>query len=214
MSDTSPKGILRNKPEGYVEETQFPDKLDRKEVIKNTRLNAQLASESSKGDEIRAKIAEKKKEQGLHSAELPEHLKWDEINLYKNEQEKSATMKIDEPKTPYEGGFNPEGEYYREDDDNEGNGNGEVDDIPAFELGEGEFDKLPHETLGSLHGSRVIKDTNHQEKEQDEEDDSGEKELTAEEKHRRFEEMRKQHYHMKGLPLRQKIEIPDEDDEE
>ena len=33
-------------------------------------------------------------------------------------------MKIDEPKTPYEGGFNPEGEYYRDDDDNEGNGNG------------------------------------------------------------------------------------------
>ena len=31
MSDTSPKGILRNKPEGYVEETEFPDKLDRNE---------------------------------------------------------------------------------------------------------------------------------------------------------------------------------------
>ncbi|KAF6066404.1 Protein phosphatase inhibitor 2 (IPP-2) family protein [Candida albicans] len=187
MSDTSPKGILRNKPE------------DRNEVIKNTRLNAQLASESSKGDEIRAKIAEKKKEQGLNSAELPEHLKWDEINLYKNEQEKTATMKIDEPKTPYEGGFNPEGEYYRDDDDNEGNGNGEVDDIPAFELGEGEFDKLPHETSG---------------KGEDKEEDSGERELTAEEKHKRFEEMRKQHYHMKALPLKQKIEIPDEDDEE
>ena len=62
MSDEHPRGILRNRPEEYHEETELSDKLDRNEVIKNTRLNAQLASgNSTAGDEIRAKIAAKRK---------------------------------------------------------------------------------------------------------------------------------------------------------
>ena len=36
----------------------------------------------------------------------------------------------------------------------------------------------------------MIKDTNQQEKGEDKEEDSGERELTAEEKHKRFEEMK------------------------
>lgn len=35
-------------------------------------------------------------------------LKWDEANLYLTEQEKSSTMKIDEPKTPYAKRYEPE----------------------------------------------------------------------------------------------------------
>jgi protein phosphatase inhibitor 2 len=35
-------------------------------------------------------------------------LKWDEANLYLTEQEKSATMKIDEPKTPYARRYDPD----------------------------------------------------------------------------------------------------------
>jgi protein phosphatase inhibitor 2 len=34
-------------------------------------------------------------------------LKWDEANLYLTEQEKSSTMKIDEPKTPYAKRYDP-----------------------------------------------------------------------------------------------------------
>ena len=34
-------------------------------------------------------------------------LKWDEANLYLTEQEKSSTMKIDEPKTPYTRHYDP-----------------------------------------------------------------------------------------------------------
>jgi protein phosphatase inhibitor 2 len=34
-------------------------------------------------------------------------LKWDEANLYLTEQEKSSTMKIDEPKTPYAKHYDP-----------------------------------------------------------------------------------------------------------
>lgn len=46
---------------------------------------------------------------------LPEHLKWDEANLYLTEQEKNATMKITEPKTPYQGTIGSS-EYYHDDD--------------------------------------------------------------------------------------------------
>ncbi|KAI9887369.1 MAG: hypothetical protein M1823_000794 [Watsoniomyces obsoletus] len=42
-------------------------------------------------------------------------LKWDEANLYLTEQEKSSTMKITEPKTPYAKRYDPD-----EDDDDEG----------------------------------------------------------------------------------------------
>lgn len=35
-------------------------------------------------------------------------LRWDEANLYLTEQEKSSTMKIDEPKTPYAKRYEPE----------------------------------------------------------------------------------------------------------
>ncbi|KAI9676350.1 MAG: hypothetical protein M1817_000507 [Caeruleum heppii] len=45
-----------------------------------------------------------------HAAEDEENnprLKWDEANLYLTEQEKSSTMKIDEPKTPYAKRYDP-----------------------------------------------------------------------------------------------------------
>lgn len=215
MSDHQPRGILRNKSvsEDSVHSPPLPDKLDRQEVIKNTQLNAQLCDDSSKGEEIRAKIAQKKKEQGIdEDDQLPEHLKWDELNIYKNEQEKSATMKIDEPKTPYEGGFNPEGEYYKDDDDDESGANSKSveDEIPEFELGEGEYDKLPHDISSSLHGGQVVKDES-QANDEANNDEKEEKPLTAEERHKRFEEKRKEHYHMKALPLKHKIDIPDED---
>lgn len=203
-----PRGILRNRGEhSPTEPHEIEDHLDRQEVIKNTRLNSQLASESSKGDRIRAQIAEQKAKQHDPDSQQ-EHLKWDEINLYKTEQEKCSTMKIDEPKTPYEGGFNPEGEYYKDDDEEE---------IPTFELGEGEFNpekaKLAHE---SLNGGEIIEDPSLRddgEQDQEEEEEEEEEKLTAEERHRRFEEKRKEHYQLKGNALRHKIEVSDDDDE-
>mmetsp|Transcript_1194 Transcript_1194/g.1199 ORF Transcript_1194/g.1199 Transcript_1194/m.1199 type:complete len:206 (+) Transcript_1194:65-682(+) len=205
MSEDKPRGILRNKSVSESSESKA-DRLDRQEVIRNTRLNAQLASESSKGDKIRAKIAEAKAHQNneddndSHEEKLGgDHLQWDEVNLYKTEQEKCATMRIDEPKTPYDGGFNPEGEYYNDDDE----------EIPNFELGSGEYDNI-EDKGSSLNGGKVIKDPLYEEEPEKEE----EPEETAEEKHKRFEEMRKQHYHLKGNALKQKIEISDDEDDE
>lgn len=205
MSEDKPRGILRNKSVSESAESNA-DRLDRQEVIKNTRLNAQLASESSKGDKIRAKIAEAKAHQSdddgdeSHGEKASDHLQWDEVNLYKTEQEKCATMKIDEPKTPYEGGFNPEGEYYKDDEE----------DIPDFKLGSGEYDHI-EDKGSSLNGGEVIKDPRYEEEEPKEEEEPTE---TAEEKHKRFEEMRKEHYHLKGNALKQKIEISDDEDDE
>lgn len=188
-----PRGILRNKGEARNVTGDEGD-LDRQEVIRNTRLNANVANESTKGDQIRALIAESKQ----HNGKEPEHLKWDEINLYKTEQEKAATMKIDEPKTPYEGGFDPLGEYYQTD---------EADAIPAFSLGESEF--ASEAATGSLNGSEVI--GNAEEGEEEEEEEEEEQELIlAEERHRRFEEKRKQHYHLAATPLHHKVDVADD----
>ncbi|CUM62996.1 uncharacterized protein PRCAT00000557001 [Priceomyces carsonii] len=201
MAETSPKGILRNRFETESENENHSDQFDRKEVIRNTRLNAQLASESSKGDEIRAKLAEaKSKLNGSDEHKDEEHLRWDELNLYKTEQEKCATMKIDEPKTPYEGGFNPEGEYYKDDDE-----------IPLLKLGQGEFDENEIGLGESLNGGKIIKDPNFVDNSHEDKEDNS---LTAEEKHKNFEEKRKEHYHMKGKALKHLVPLSDNEDNE
>lgn len=193
-----PRGILRNKEEGT--NVLQAEELDRQEVIRNTRLNAQLKSETAKGDKIRAEIALFKSGDDNHLH--PEHLQWDEINLYKTEQEKAATMKIDEPKTPYEGGFDPNGEYYRDDEEQE---------IPDFSLGEGQFE---HEDVSqSMNGGQLLNDEKPlEEGEEEEEKEEEATPLLAEDKHRKFDEMRKAHYHLAANPLKHKIEVPDEDE--
>lgn len=196
LANMEPRGILRNKEEGHAALREQGD-LDRQEVIRNTKYNAHLTADATKGDRIRAQIAEAKQ----HNGKDAEHLKWDEINLYKTEQEKAATMKIDEPKTPYEGGFDPLGEYYQDDDE---------EAIPAFTLGESEF--VPAETQGSLNGGEVIASPEDDKDAEDGEDGEEQtpEEVLAEERHRRFEEMRRKHYHLAGTPLHHKVDISDD----
>jgi len=57
-------------------------------------------------------------------------LKWDEANLYLTEQERSATMKIDEPKTPYVHNYDLD----EEDDDVEMNSCFDVNGLAVDEL--------------------------------------------------------------------------------
>ncbi|ODQ80867.1 hypothetical protein BABINDRAFT_20651, partial [Babjeviella inositovora NRRL Y-12698] len=197
--------------------------INRKQVLENTMLNAQLFSENSKGQEIREKLKQKKLELQqtgakkscagdenllLGEATETDELKWDEANLYLNEQNKSATMKIDEPKTPYTGGVDPNGEYYQEDDDEEDTKTAALG-IPSFSLGESEFHEDDEVNRQSINGGSII--PGEQEAEEEEEEEEDEPQLSAEEKHRRFEEMRKKHYHLKGEALHKiLVEVDDE----
>lgn len=214
-----PKGILRNRGESTnvsfdngasatsdsaVIEGE-PATFDRHAVLLNTKANAQI---HEVGNAIikkhQTEIAEELTKQGksvsdvVNGAEdgrLPEHLKWDEVNLYLTEQEKNSTMKITEPKTPYQGTVG-ESEYYKEDDENL--------EEAGFVLGEPE---LPVQSDATIQNDRIIKD----ESAQDDEDE--ELEETPEEKHRRFEELRKKHYFMKGAVLHHTPANDDDDDD-
>ncbi|CAI7605324.1 unnamed protein product [Penicillium glandicola] len=71
-------------------------------TLQNTLQNAgRRRSSSTRGSDSRR--------QSLASAhdENEPRLKWDEANLYLTEQEKTAKMKIDEPKTPYAPHYDP-----------------------------------------------------------------------------------------------------------
>lgn len=134
-------------------------------------------------------------------------LKWDEANLYLTEQEKSSTMKIDEPKTPYAAHYDPDtdaeemraldaadivvDELDAEKHPEKLHRMAREDDIPGLELGEPE-EALPEVEKGDRgHKAVHVKDeVNH--------DNVGLSEEERE-KHRRFEEMRKRHYEMREV---------------
>lgn len=226
------KGILKNAKIDASYKNESPNELDsintsfdRQKVIENTKLNAQLTKRATNED---VEIIKIKKERGKKLSE-EEQLKWDERNLLINEMEKSATMKIDEPKTPYEGGFNPNNDYYRtdneEDDKLEGKSESENkseaeaeaeaefenEEDEGFELGEG-IDDNNDVKRGEI---EVLQQSNKDNKEEEEEEEGEEeKELTPEEKHRIFEEKRKQHYHLKAFPLKQAYKEDENEDEE
>ncbi|KAA8902621.1 hypothetical protein TRICI_005839 [Trichomonascus ciferrii] len=210
-----PKSILRNAPstktyEPSGEQESPGHEIDRNKVLQNTRANAQLHDEGARLR--RASEPEEPVQRGKGGGE--DHLKWDEMNIYKNEQEKTATMKIDEPKTPYQG---PAGdsEYYLPDEDEDIVKTRDdkvlaVDELDEFSLGESQYDDSVDATVEN---DRIQKDPNVEDNDEDNDEDE-EENLTADERKRRFEAMRKAHYHMKGNVLRQPMPPVDDDDDE
>lgn len=187
------KGILKNaRPDASYRKESPNDldmesmTLDRQKVIENTKLNADAGKPAA--GHVQASTGNGNGNGNDSKTDKPEDpLQWDERNLLINEQEKCATMKIDEPKTPYLGGFNPNNDYYRTDN--------EHDD--EFNLGEGvDDDALQDEAIDA---------------EPEEEGEGAETgagagagDKTHElSKHELFELKRKQHYFMKAAPLKE-----------
>ncbi|EAW14737.1 PP1-complex regulatory subunit GLC8 [Aspergillus clavatus NRRL 1] len=105
-----PKGILKNSSGTVPQTTLSPEKfspppvsintVDTKEItLQNTLQNAGRRRSTSRRQSV-ASIHS-------HADEASPRLKWDEANLYLTEQERTAKMKIDEPKTPFAPHYDP-----------------------------------------------------------------------------------------------------------
>lgn len=86
--------------------------MSEKEIVQlNTELNAGTAqrrnSSNPRGSISRRQSGQSATADGHPHDESGARLKWDEANLYLNEGQMGGRMKIDEPKTPYAGHYDP-----------------------------------------------------------------------------------------------------------
>jgi len=256
-----PKGILKNSYRGspppvspvndgpahpilyHRDSSEFSlSNKEAKEVtIANTHYNAgHRRSSSGAGSRpggSRRQSSRTPSHQGENdSEEAGQRLKWDEANLYLTEQERTSTMKINEPKTPYAKHYDPNEDpsddemaepIHPEDVDMDRIDGvpdagtqrrqrpGTEDEIPGLSLGEPE-EAVPESEFGEARRPRAVHVDSHGH-DADPDDLVG---LSAEEleKHRRFEEMRKKHYEMKNvaslLGHPEDLEAEDEDDDD
>jgi protein phosphatase inhibitor 2 len=192
--------------------------IDSKEItLQNTLQNAGHRRSSSAA----ARNSISRRHSSVHGADEDNNprLKWDEANLYLTEQEKSATMKITEPKTPYANRYDPEED--EEEEDVEGRAldpqdlmvdeldlkkdggahkthhhrGAREDEIPGLELGEPEEavpegEGIERPSSGGKHVSVG---------EESGEDIVGKPTTEEREKHLAFEQARKKHYEMKDI---------------
>ncbi|KAK0728794.1 hypothetical protein B0T26DRAFT_748955 [Lasiosphaeria miniovina] len=259
-----PKGILKNSYQGSpppaspidthdashppLHHTNSSDpsltSKDAKEItIANTQYNAghrrSSSAAGSRPSGSRRRSSRTPSHQGDDDVEEQnQRLKWDEANLYLTEQERSSTMKINEPKTPYAKHYDPAEDPSDDEDMAEPIDPNEVDmdrvdgvprrrhgtedEIPGLSLGEPEEAVPEHEMFGTGETSSAKRpravhvDSNGSGHDTDAEDLVG---LSAEEleKHRRFEELRKKHYEMRNVAALlghpENFEVDDEDDD-
>jgi protein phosphatase inhibitor 2 len=144
-----------------------------------------------------------------------QRLKWDEANLYLTEQEKSSTMKIDEPKTPYAKHYNPaedEEEMHTldagdlvVDELDRVKARSKEEEIPGLELGEPEeaVPEIEPNQDGRILRSASVKGEAPKSVVVEEAQEGGHDgdgwSREEREKHRMFEERRKRHYEMKEV---------------
>lgn len=97
---TSPEKVAISSP------PLLADPSENKEItLQNTLQNAGRRSSSTRRTSAGRRLSGEVF--GDHQDDRSPHLKWDEANLYLTEQEKTAKMKIDEPKTPWAPSYDP-----------------------------------------------------------------------------------------------------------
>jgi protein phosphatase inhibitor 2 len=193
---------------------------EREVVLANTLRNAgpkRRSSSNPGGGPSRRASGHGTKNGDDAADENSPRLKWDEANLYLNEQDMGDKMKITEPKTPYAKQYDPtedeENAVLNPDDllvdevDKKYADSGEVaatrtnrvkdDEIPDLDIGDAEMVDANPPTPESE--KRVMVDTD-----MEDEGHHGEAELMnmseeERQKHKRFEQMRKKHYEMKDI---------------
>lgn len=201
-----------------------PDLTDKEVTIENTKINAgHRRSSSTAGSRPAGSRRQSSRTPSLAdpNEEQDPRIKWDEANLYLTEQERTSTMKITEPKTPYAKHYDPA----EDPSDNEDIEMGEAgasssggkksrkgqneDDIPGLSLGE------PEEDVPEIHADEIAVDelemgsggTKRKHRGSGsrvhvvDEEDAATAGMTPEEKekHLKFEAMRKKHYEMKDV---------------
>ncbi|KAK0760303.1 hypothetical protein N5P37_007386 [Trichoderma harzianum] len=223
----SPPGPDAKRPRGILKNPSFntahsPEESRKEVTLANTQINAGHRRSSSGAGSRRHSS-----NSITDPSDSAQRLKWDEANLYLTEQERTSTMKITEPKTPYAKHYDPTEDP--SDDEEEapagldgapsGRKNqraGAEDDIPGLSLGEPE-EEIPERPAPASRSSS--EKTVHVDKESV--TPSAEEEIVGlspeeREKHRKFEEMRKKHYEMKSVAhiLGHPEAIPDDEDED
>ncbi|KAH8805833.1 hypothetical protein F5884DRAFT_461941 [Xylogone sp. PMI_703] len=224
-----PKGILKNsnwhapppdQPVSPVRPEITQTQSEKEITLENTLRNAghRRSSSLARPGARRASTTS-----STYDQDNNQRLKWDEANLYLTEQERSSTMKIDEPKTPFVKHYDPteDEEEIRKLDKEElerirtARSSGD-EEIPGLELGEPE-EEVPEVEYDEDYARRKAEKAVHVS--DDGHDENAGMSAEEREKHRRFEEMRKKHYQMKEVAnlLGHPDEIDalvDEDDDE
>ncbi|KAF3771148.1 hypothetical protein M406DRAFT_354710 [Cryphonectria parasitica EP155] len=224
-----PKGILKNSfqrsppispnatssfPQAAVNSASPEPSASEKEVtIENTKINAgHRRSSSTAGSRPGGarRLSSRTPSVADPNEEADPRIKWDEANLYLTEQERTSTMKITEPKTPYAKHYDP-AEDPSDDEQHTGSAGGagskdkttrgqNEDEIPVMSLGEPEeaVPEIPLDEVELANNKRKHSGSGSRVHVVDDEEQAG---LSPEEreKHRRFEEMRKKHYEMKEV---------------
>ncbi|KAI1733545.1 hypothetical protein F4680DRAFT_398209 [Xylaria scruposa] len=188
-----PKGILKNSfhkspPASPIKEKDITEK---ELTIINTQTNAghrRSSSTASRPAGNRRRSSRTSSQSAIDDEMTSsQRLQWDEANLYLTEQERTSTMKITEPKTPYARHYEPS-----EDEDDE---MADGDQIPGFSLGEPE-EEIPQSEFASRKPSKVHVNDDDATPEHDAENEFVGMTPEEREKHRKFEQLRKMHYRM------------------
>lgn len=234
-----PKGILKNSYHGRsppisptaaasnthaIASTEDHPISEKEVTIQNTQINAGHRRSSSAARPVGSRRQSSRTPSVTDpSEEADPRIKWDEANLYLTEQERTSTMKITEPKTPYAKHYDPTEDPSDDDDINaapggEGGSGGvntrkrkegshhasgraqNEDDIPGLSLGEPEeaVPDVPADEVELKRQQHRSASAVHIDGATGAQDEVG---LSPEEaeKHRRFEEMRKKHYKMTSV---------------